>query len=46
MVSQRLPEDGSAVVRPGYSLEYCRMTSADLYGTILQACLDRAEKEG
>ncbi len=45
MVLQRLLEDGSAVVRPGYSLEYCSMTSVDLYGTILQACLDRAEKE-
>jgi len=46
MVLQRLLEDGPAVVRTGYSLEYCSMTSVDLYGTILQACLDRAEKEG
>ncbi len=45
MVLQRLLEDGSAVVRPGYSIDYCSMTSVDLYGTILQACLDRAEKE-
>ncbi|NIO07164.1 MAG: hypothetical protein GTO40_03885 [Deltaproteobacteria bacterium] len=45
LVLQRLLEDGSAVVRPGYSLEYCSMTSVDLYGAILQACLDRAEKD-
>ena len=45
MVFQRLLEEGSAQVRPGYSLEYCSMPSVDLYGVILQASLDRAADE-
>jgi hypothetical protein len=32
-------------VRPGYSLEYCGMTSVDLYGAIFQSVLD-AEARG
>jgi len=43
MVLQRLLEDGSAEVRPGYTLEYCGMTAVDLHGAILQAALDAAE---
>lgn len=45
MVLQRLLEDGSAEVRPGYTLEYCGMTAVDLHGVILQAALDAAEGE-
>ncbi len=45
MVLQRLLEDGSAEVRPGYSLEYCGMTAVDLHGVILQAALNTSEKE-
>jgi len=41
MVLERLLEDG-AEVRPGYSLEYCAMTSVDLYGAIFQAVLGAA----
>jgi pyrroloquinoline quinone (PQQ) biosynthesis protein C len=40
MVLQRLLEDKMAEVRPGYSIEYCSMTSVDLYGAILQAVLN------
>jgi len=40
MVLQRLLEDGMAEVRPGYSIEYCSVTSVDLYGAILQAVLN------
>jgi hypothetical protein len=42
MVLQRLLEDGMAETRPGYSMEYCGMTSVDLYGVILQAALNAA----
>jgi pyrroloquinoline quinone (PQQ) biosynthesis protein C len=45
MVLQRLLEDGMADTRPGYSLDYCAMTSVDLYGAIFQAVLD-AERRG
>jgi pyrroloquinoline quinone (PQQ) biosynthesis protein C len=45
MVLQRILEDGPAEVRPGYSLEYCGMTSVDLYGAIFQSVLD-AEARG
>jgi len=45
MVLQRLIEDGSAEVRPGYTLEYCGMTAVDLHGAILQAALDAAGGE-
>ena len=44
MVLQRLLEDGMAETRPGYSMEYCGMTSVDLYGVILQAVLNAEEK--
>ncbi len=43
MVLQRLLEDG-AEVRPGYSLEYCALTSMDLHGAILQASLQEASR--
>ncbi len=39
MVLERLLEDG-AELRPGYSLEYCAMTSVDLYGATFQAALE------
>ena len=42
MVLERLLGDG-AEVRPGYSLEYCALTSVDLYGAIFQAILDANE---
>lgn len=38
-VLERLLEDG-AEVRPGYGIEYCAMTSVDLYGAIFRAILD------
>src|SRR5437016_11391477 len=41
LVLQRLLEDG-AEVRPGYTLEYCALTSMDLHGAILQATLPAA----
>ncbi len=41
LVLQRLLEDG-AEVRPGYTLEYCALTSMDLHGAILQATLQAA----
>lgn len=44
MVLQRLLEDGVAEVRPGYSLDYCGMTSVDLYGAIFQAVLNAVER--
>jgi len=37
-VLERLLEEG-AETRPGYSLEYCAMTSVDLYGVMFQAAL-------
>ena len=43
LVLQRLLEDG-AEVRPGYSLEYCALTSMDLHGAILQASLQEASR--
>lgn len=46
MVLQRLLEDGMAGVRPGYSLDYCGMTSVDLYGAIFQAVLNAVERGG
>jgi pyrroloquinoline quinone (PQQ) biosynthesis protein C len=45
MVLQRLLEDG-AEVRPGYTLEYCALTSMDLHGAILQASLQEASRVG
>ena len=44
MVLQRLLEERTVEVRPGYSLEYCGMTSVDLYGAIFQAVLDAVER--
>jgi len=44
LVLQRLLEDGMADVRPGYSLEYCGMTSVDLYGVMLDAVLKAAQR--
>ncbi|MBI4523417.1 MAG: iron-containing redox enzyme family protein [Deltaproteobacteria bacterium] len=44
MVLQRLLEDGMAETRPGYAMEYCAMTSVDLYGVILQAVLNAVER--
>jgi pyrroloquinoline quinone (PQQ) biosynthesis protein C len=44
LVLQRLLQDG-AEVRPGYSLEYCALTSMDLHGAILQASLQAANRE-
>ena len=41
LVLQRLLEEG-AEVRPGYTLEYCALTSMDLHGAILQATLQAA----
>ena len=41
-VLQRLLEEDVAVVRPGYTLEYCGLTAVDLHGTILQAAYDAA----
>jgi hypothetical protein len=41
---QRLLEDG-AEVRPGYTLEYCALTSMDLHGAILQATLQAAARD-
>src|SRR6266496_2277455 len=45
LVLQRLLEEG-AEVRPGYTLEYCALTSMDLHGAILQATLQAAAREG
>ena len=45
MVLQRILEDGMAEVRPGYSLEYCGMTSVDLYGAIFQSVLDAGARD-
>ena len=44
MVLERLLEDG-AELRPGYSLEYCAMTSVDLYGATFQAALEIADRK-
>jgi pyrroloquinoline quinone (PQQ) biosynthesis protein C len=44
MVLQRILEDEPAEVRTGYSLEYCGMTSVDLYGSIFQSVLDAIER--
>ena len=44
MVLQRLLEDG-AEVRPGYTLEYCALSSIDLHGLILEAALNAAARE-
>jgi pyrroloquinoline quinone (PQQ) biosynthesis protein C len=44
LVLRTLLEDGSAQVRPGYTLEYCGLTAVDLYGVCLQAALDAALK--
>lgn len=44
LVLQRLLEEGSEV-RPGYTLEYCALTSMDLHGAILQATLQAAVRE-
>jgi pyrroloquinoline quinone (PQQ) biosynthesis protein C len=41
MVLERLLEEG-AETRPGYSLEYCAMTSVDLYGAMFQAALQNS----
>jgi len=43
LVLQRLLENG-AEVRPGYTLEYCALTSMDLHGAILQASLQEASR--
>jgi hypothetical protein len=40
-VLERLLEEG-AETRPGYSLEYCAMTSVDLYGAMFQAALQNS----
>jgi pyrroloquinoline quinone (PQQ) biosynthesis protein C len=45
LVLQRLFEDGMALARPGYSLEYCGLTAVDLHGVCLQAALDCASRE-
>ncbi|HEX9444058.1 MAG TPA: iron-containing redox enzyme family protein [Candidatus Binatia bacterium] len=44
MALQRLLEDG-AEVRPGYTLEYCALSSIDLHGAILEASLNAAARE-
>jgi pyrroloquinoline quinone (PQQ) biosynthesis protein C len=44
LVLQRLLEDG-AEVRPGYTLEYCALSSIDLHGVILEAALNAAARE-
>ena len=44
MVLQRLLEDG-AEVRPGYTLEYCALSSIDRHGVILEAALNAAARE-
>jgi pyrroloquinoline quinone (PQQ) biosynthesis protein C len=43
MVLQRLLEDG-ADVRPGYTLEYCALSSIDLHGVILEAALNASTR--
>jgi hypothetical protein len=45
LVLQRLFEDGMAIARPGYNLEYCGLTAVDLHGVCLQAALDAAGRE-
>jgi len=42
MALERLLEEG-AETRPGYSLEYCAMTSVDLYGAMFQAALQNSQ---
>ena len=44
LVLQRLLEEG-AEVRPGYTLEYCALTSIDLHGAILEAALNAAARK-
>jgi len=44
MVLQRLLEDG-ADVRPGYTLEYCALSSIDLHGVILEAALNASVRK-
>src|SRR5207344_1549892 len=44
MVLRRLLQDG-AEVRPGYTLEYCALSSIDLHGVILEAALNAAARE-
>jgi hypothetical protein len=44
MVLQRLLEDG-AEVRPGYTLEYCALSSIDLHGMILDAALNATVRQ-
>ncbi len=44
LVLQRLLEEG-AEVRPGYTLEYCALTSIDLHGAILEASLNEAARQ-
>jgi pyrroloquinoline quinone (PQQ) biosynthesis protein C len=43
-VLQRLLEEETADVRPGYTLEYCGLTAVDLHGRILQAAYDAAAR--
>lgn len=43
LVLQRLLEDG-AEVRPGYTLEYCALSSIDLHGAVLEAVVNAAER--
>jgi pyrroloquinoline quinone (PQQ) biosynthesis protein C len=45
LVLQRLFEDGMAIARPGYSLEYCGLTAVDLHGVCLQAALEAAGRK-
>ncbi|MBI4490835.1 MAG: iron-containing redox enzyme family protein [Deltaproteobacteria bacterium] len=40
LVMQRILEDGYADVREGYSLEYCALTSVDLYGVMHRAAYE------
>ena len=44
LVLRTLIEDGMAMARPGYTLEYCGMTAVDLHGVCLQAALDAARR--
>jgi pyrroloquinoline quinone (PQQ) biosynthesis protein C len=43
LVLQRLLEDG-AEVRPGYTLEYCALSSIDLHGVVLEAAVNAANR--
>lgn len=44
LVLRRILQDG-AEVRPGYNLEYCAMTSVDLYGLMMESVLHAAAGE-